>query len=291
MKIAKHTRMNTCAVLTFLMLLCAICIFSNGNKVKAIEVDDPITISGQVIWNDNDNSDGLRPTYVKFALLADGTETGKSASLTQDLDGAWGYKFENLPKYDTDGKEINYTVELIGSLEGYTMEQDSYNFSFTREVKVSDEPETIQLEITITWDDDDNSLGLRPEYVGYQILDGDGEPRYGSELSSGEGWKFTCNVEKCMTDGREAKYTLVLDSVDNYECTIEGYNAILTLDRTLLDKTNNVSDNNNSDKTPNNTLQTGENSSHMNLALLLILISSVSLSYIFIKNKGNSVEL
>lgn len=60
-------------------------------------------------WTDGSNADGLRPQSLRLTLLANGVEMQ-----THDLTGTgntWSYTFENLPRYDGDGKEISYTVE------------------------------------------------------------------------------------------------------------------------------------------------------------------------------------
>lgn len=60
-------------------------------------------------WTDGSNADGLRPQSLRLTLLANGVEKE-----THDLTGTgntWSYTFENLPRYDGDGKEISYTVE------------------------------------------------------------------------------------------------------------------------------------------------------------------------------------
>ncbi len=60
-------------------------------------------------WTDGSNADGLRPQSLRLTLLANGAEMQ-----THDLTGTgniWSYTFENLPRYDGDGKEISYTVE------------------------------------------------------------------------------------------------------------------------------------------------------------------------------------
>lgn len=66
-------------------------------------------VSVKKLWTDGSNADGLRPQSLRLTLLANGVEMQ-----THDLTGTgniWSYTFENLPRYDGDGKEISYTVE------------------------------------------------------------------------------------------------------------------------------------------------------------------------------------
>ena len=60
-----------------------------------------------------DNKLGKRPVEegITVKLLADGTPvTGKEETVKPNQNGDWKYKFENLPKYDSEGNIIEYTV-------------------------------------------------------------------------------------------------------------------------------------------------------------------------------------
>ena len=68
---------------------------------------DSTTLTGTVIWIDNDNAAGRRPQSVLVHLLADGQDTGISVTVDEAM--GWKYSFENLPRFK-DGKEIVYSV-------------------------------------------------------------------------------------------------------------------------------------------------------------------------------------
>ena len=67
-------------------------------------------ISGTITWNDNDNSDGARPTNVTVTLLRDGSETD---SRTVTAGTNWSYSFDHLPV--DDGYGNIYFYEIRGS--------------------------------------------------------------------------------------------------------------------------------------------------------------------------------
>ncbi|MGN0424732.1 MAG: Cna B-type domain-containing protein, partial [Acetatifactor sp.] len=69
------------------------------------------------IWNDNGNSDGIRPSDVTIVLYADGVITGHT--LTLNAGNAWNDSFIGLPKYNA-GAEIVYTVGET-AVSGYTV--------------------------------------------------------------------------------------------------------------------------------------------------------------------------
>ena len=77
---------------------------------------DSTTLTGTVIWIDNDNAAGHRPQSVLVHLLADGQDTGISVTVDEAM--GWKYSFENLPRFK-DGKEIVYSVRE-DEVEGYS---------------------------------------------------------------------------------------------------------------------------------------------------------------------------
>ena len=84
---------------------------------------DSTTLTGSVIWIDNDNAAGRRPKSVLVHLLADGQDTGISVTVDEAM--GWKYSFENLPRFK-DGKEIVYSVRE-DEVEGYSNQAEGMN--------------------------------------------------------------------------------------------------------------------------------------------------------------------
>ena len=84
---------------------------------------DSTTLTGSVIWIDNDNAAGRRPQTVLVHLLADGQDTGISVTVDEAM--GWKYSFENLPRFK-DGKEIIYSVRE-DEVEGYSNQAEGMN--------------------------------------------------------------------------------------------------------------------------------------------------------------------
>ena len=84
---------------------------------------DSTTLTGSVIWIDNDNAAGRRPQSVLVHLLADGQDTGISVTVDEAM--GWKYSFENLPRFK-DGKEIIYSVRE-DEVEGYNNQAEGMN--------------------------------------------------------------------------------------------------------------------------------------------------------------------
>lgn len=79
------------------------------------------------VWDDNGNSDGLRPSSILVHLRADGEVVGE-AELTAE--SGWTYTWEDLPVMDS-GKTIKYTVEETAVPAGYMARYSEDTFTIT----------------------------------------------------------------------------------------------------------------------------------------------------------------
>ena len=79
------------------------------------------------VWDDNGNSDGLRPSSILVHLRADGAVVGE-AELTAE--SGWTYTWEDLPVMDS-GKTIKYTVEETAVPAGYMARYSEDTFTIT----------------------------------------------------------------------------------------------------------------------------------------------------------------
>lgn len=85
-------------------------------------------VKGHKIWKDEDNKDGIRPASITVKLLADGKETGQTATVSET--SGWTYEFTGLDRYQ-EGKEIAYTVVEENVPDGYTASVEGYNITNT----------------------------------------------------------------------------------------------------------------------------------------------------------------
>lgn len=84
---------------------------------KEVTIPEKTTREVEKIWEDNDNEDGIRPTSIKVRLRAEGTNFVNEVELRQSNN--WKATWTGLPKYN-NGVEINYIIEEVGTIEGYT---------------------------------------------------------------------------------------------------------------------------------------------------------------------------
>ncbi|EIC76329.1 Cna B-type domain-containing protein [Streptococcus oralis] len=94
-------------------------------------------VKGHKIWKDEENKDGIRPASITVKLLADGKETGQTATVSET--SGWTYEFTGLDRYQ-EGKEIAYTVEEVNVPDGYTASVEGYNITNTHTPEKPNEP-------------------------------------------------------------------------------------------------------------------------------------------------------
>ena len=86
--------------------------------------EDPVNILVTKIWEDADNQDNIRPGSILVSLLADGKAVTEATITAENL---WTYEFTELERYNTAGKEIEYSVneaDVVGYstvIDGFTI--------------------------------------------------------------------------------------------------------------------------------------------------------------------------
>ena len=99
---------------------------ANGMNLVNNHTPEVTSVSGQKIWEDENDKDGLRPKEIQVKLLANGKDIGKVAIVSEAT--SWKYSFEKLAKYEA-GKAITYTVEEVAVPKGYTAKVDGMNIT------------------------------------------------------------------------------------------------------------------------------------------------------------------
>ena len=196
-------------------------------------------------WEDKNNQDGVRPDSVTVRLIADGTPTDKTLTLTKDNN--WTGSFTDLDEYKA-GKKIEYTVreETVGN--GYTsvvtkIGENNFTVTNTRE------PEKTFVEGSKTWDDKDNQDGKRPTEITVNLLK-NGKKVATKKVTEKDGWKWRFeNLDK-YENGELINYTIVEEKVEGYTTEVEGHNVknSYTPGKTSVQVTKAWKDNNDQDK-------------------------------------------
>ena len=187
----------------------------NGYDLTNNHATDLTSVSGTKTWQDNDDQDGLRPGQVTIKLLADGVETGQTA--VASAANNWTYEFSNLPK-NKAGKAITYSV-AEEAVAGYTSTLNGYNLTN------SHTPETVSVQGTKTWQDNDNQDGVRPEQVTIKLLADGVETGQTAVANAANNWTYEFSSLPKNKAGKAISYSVQEEAVAEYTASYQAYNV------------------------------------------------------------------
>ena len=209
-------------------------IVTNGNVVTVTNTHIPeITLRNiSVVWEDNNDQDGIRPDTVNIKLKGN-DKLVDSSELNEDV--KWKHSFTNLPVRE-NGNEISYTAEE-NEIPGYTttIEKTDTGYVFTN----THIPETVTVTVDKVWEDGENQDGLRPYTIHIKLvsngivkdayldaesdwhLDFEGLPKYRDHGILNE-----YSVQEVDVDG----YTSTVTTKDGYTFTIENDHVPAVID-------------------------------------------------------------
>ena len=189
------------------------------------------------LWDDAYNQDGKRPASVTVALYANGT---LEATRTITAAGGWSYTFTDLDKY-ADGQEIRYTVAETAAA-GYTVSGNKLLDGENAEVYVisvngytitnTHIPETVELNVSKVWEDENNKDGVRPDSITVHLLANGthaGE-NYKLILTAAGGWKGGWTKLDKYAGGKVINYTIYEEEIRDAGGNAVGYSASYSRD-------------------------------------------------------------
>ncbi|KRK81589.1 Collagen adhesin [Companilactobacillus bobalius DSM 19674] len=113
------------------------------------------SITGHKIWSVPAGT--VIPSQVTINLLDNNGTVVRHQNVSKDND--WFYEFNNLPKYDSNGTEIKYTVSE-DAVKGFTG-LPTGNHDITNILT----PDTSTIKITKIWHDGNNKYNMRPNSI------------------------------------------------------------------------------------------------------------------------------
>ena len=175
------------------------------------------------LWADADNQDGIRPESITVTLLADGKETGTTATLTAANN--WTETITGLPE-KANGKAIEYTWAEKDVPDGYELTDNSTDGTVTSLTNTHTTAVT-SLSGTKTWDDADNQDGKRPESIIINLF-ADGKQIENKTVKADAlgNWAYSFTNLPKFTNGKEIVYTVTEDAVEGYTTEMDGNNFI-----------------------------------------------------------------
>ena len=200
-------------------------------------------VSGTKTWNDNDNKFNTRPESITVKLIQNDKEIDKQV-VKADKEGNWTYRFDDLPKYDTEGKAYTYTIQEE-NVPGYTTKVNGYDL-----VNTYRNTETTEVSGTKTWNDNDNKFNTRPESITVKLIQNDKEIDKQFVKSDNHGnWSYRFDkLPKYDAEGKAYTYTIQEENVPGYTSEINGYDLVNTYrntETTTVSGTKTWNDNNN----------------------------------------------
>lgn len=194
---------------------------------------DTITKTVSKVWNDNNNQDGLRPTSITVILTGDdGSRRVKSVTAAEN----WTVTFENLPKNQNHGQNIQYTVSeafVSGYTEAITQNGDNYTITNTHT------PASSEFFVTKIWKDNGNNDGMRPDEITVMAHGSDGRS-YTEKLNADNQWSVMFSNLPKYADGEVIEYSLTEESVPGYASSITRNGKSFVLINTHVDETKNI---------------------------------------------------
>ena len=199
----------------------------SGNMEVGFTLNNTARIKVPVskIWNDNENSDGIRPASVTVSLLRNGEPTGETIELNETNGWKGIFQGEQLPSGSyaglpmyLDGVKCDYTIEEqeipedVASGGKYTpaISGDIDNFTILN----NHVPRYTEIRVQKIWDDADDQDRIRPRFINVDLVrDGDTEHPYMSAvLDESNNWAYTFEKVLKYKDGselEESEYEIV----------------------------------------------------------------------------------
>ena len=195
---------------------------TSGNRKSGFVVTNKFTVPNETIkprvtieWDDNSNNKNKRPNDVKVIVKDNNGKIVKEGNVTGNpTDNSWTKEFEDVPKYDGNGKEIPYTVEVIpnnpNDLEFYVPSiKGDKDKGFVVTERFTVPGQTIDLNVVKKWNDNSNARNKRPESIKLVVKNGNGIVNEKVITGTGNDWTYTFNkLPKYNNDGEVINYTV-----------------------------------------------------------------------------------
>ena len=195
---------------------------TSGNRKSGFVVTNKFTVPNETIkprvtieWEDNSNNKNKRPNDVKVVVKDNKGRIVKEGNVTGNpTDNSWTKEFEDVPKYDGNGKEIPYTVEVIpnnpNDLEFYVPSiKGDKDKGFVVTERFTVPGQTIDLNVAKKWNDNSNARNKRPESIKLVVKNGNDIVNEKVITGTGSEWTYTFKkLPKYNNDGEVINYTV-----------------------------------------------------------------------------------
>ncbi|MDO4806001.1 MAG: Cna B-type domain-containing protein [Coriobacteriales bacterium] len=183
-----------------------------------------------LIWDDENNQDGRRPDSLDVRLYADGEDTGKTLTLSDDND--WHGVFDELSRWRSTSssgtrEKIEYSVKTVYEpMSNYDQYYEEWTFGSTDVgyvIYAYHEPERLTVQGHKFWDDGNDLDGVRPESVEIALVANGSEVDQrtvtAETLDETGGWGWLFSEIPAYSAGKLIDYTVEERPVEGYKTT------------------------------------------------------------------------
>ncbi len=195
---------------------------ANSATNKFLVPNDKETIYIKKIWDDNNNEAGKRPESITLQVK-DGERVVQEIEANGER--GWEYIIE-VPKYDSLGNEIEYTID-----EEYTNKfyiKEIVGNTITNRFVVPEDK--IKIVGTKVWEDNENFARKRAESVILQVI-ANNEVVTEHEVNEANNWRYEFELAKYDRYGNEIEY-----HIDERDVGSKFYEKELTNATTVTNK-------------------------------------------------------
>ncbi len=218
----------------------------NANAYEVTFTNDyaETDITVDKVWVDDSDAAGARPDELELTLNGAPANTEiPDPEITESDDGnTWTYTWAGLPKYDSAGEEIEYTVTEETVPAGYQVSGSPAEDGG----EITNRYVLVDISVNKVWDDNGDQDGVRP---GSLTLTVNGAPE-GTAIpdptinKSGNTWTYTWTGLPKYDGDEEIEYTVTEENVpEDYTCetttvangeTITNVHTLETIDLTIV---------------------------------------------------------
>ena len=188
---------------------------TNSRELEVTEV------KVSIVWVDENNREGFRPESVTVHLMKDNNEC-EAIELSNSND--WTHTWANLQKYE-NAAAIDYKV-TEEEVANYSTQIEASDAPLTYNVTNSRTVEETEVTVSIVWDDDNDTNGLRPDNVisSLKLFANSAEKTENKWTALSNGSYVWTGLPK-YADGQEIEYTISQEKLNNYNDPVITYSG------------------------------------------------------------------
>lgn len=173
-----------------------------------------ITIKLENIWDDSNDQIGKRPSYLKVMLKRNGVNCYDEPVIVKESND-WTFTASKMPKLGTYSVDVETPAGYMTTIENANVKDGVMEVKATHTIKPA--PERTTLVVKVTWEDNNNADGKRPDSIKVDIHK-NGKSIYdeAQPIKAEKDWTLTIpGIEK------SASYSVVKPTVKGYDVTVK----------------------------------------------------------------------